>query len=70
MRVKHFIKTLVMQHKIEELINDKKMLYDRIHDRISLELQQQKENGKVFISDDEIDKLIDGVLKDEIYNKK
>lgn len=59
-----------MKHKIEELINDKKMLYDRIHDRISLELQQQKENGKVFISDDEIDKLIDGVLKDEIYNKK
>ncbi len=64
------VKITDMKHKIEELINDKKMLYDRIHDRISLELQQQKENGKVFISDDEIDKLIDGVLKDEIYNKK
>ena len=59
-----------MEHKIEELINDKKMLYDRIHDRISVELQRQKENGKEFISDEEIDKLIDGILKDEIYNKK
>ena len=59
-----------MEHKIKELINDKKMLYDRIHDRISAELQRQKENGKEFISDEQIDKLIDGILKDEIYNKK
>ena len=59
-----------MKHKIEELINDKKKLSDRIHDRISVELQRQKENGKEFISDEEIDELIDGILKDEIYNKK
>jgi hypothetical protein len=64
------VKITNMEHKIEELINDKKMLYDRIHDRISVELQRQKENGKEFISDEEIDKLIDGILKDEIYNKK
>jgi hypothetical protein len=64
------VKITNMEHKIKELINDKKMLYDRIHDRISAELQRQKENGKEFISDEQIDKLIDGILKDEIYNKK
>jgi hypothetical protein len=64
------VKIMNMKHKIEELINDKKKLSDRIHDRISVELQRQKENGKEFISDEEIDELIDGILKDEIYNKK
>jgi hypothetical protein len=64
------VKITDMKHKIEELINDKKKLSDRIHDRISVELQRQKDNGKEFISDDEIDELIDEILKDEIYNKK
>ncbi len=43
-------------------------LSDRIHDRINVELQ--KENGKKFVSNEEVDGLIDGILKDELYNKK
>jgi hypothetical protein len=42
------VKITNMEHKIEELINDKKMLHDRIHDRISVELQRQKENGHLL----------------------
>jgi len=70
LNVRNNLKIKDMEHRIEELINNNKKLVDRIHDRISVELQKQKDNGKKFISDDEIDKLIDEALKDECYNKK
>lgn len=52
------------ENKRQEKLSDK--LHDRIHNRISAELQRQKDNGMEFISDEEIDKLIDEILKNEI----
>lgn len=55
-----------MEHKIEKVINDKEMLYERIHKIIGVELQRQKENGKKFITDEEVDALIYKVMNEEI----
>ncbi len=55
---------------IHQSVNNSKTLRERIEDRISVELRRQKESGKKFISDDEIDELIDQILKEEIHSKK
>jgi hypothetical protein len=57
-----------MERNIEKLIADKKTLGERVHERISVELQRQKDGGKKFISDEEIDNLIDEIITDEIKN--
>lgn len=37
----------------------------RIENRLKVELQKQKDAGKQFLSDQEIDDLIDNILKEE-----
>lgn len=37
----------------------------RIENRLKVELQKQKDAGKKFLSDQEIDRLIDSILKEE-----
>lgn len=41
-------------------------LMSRIHKKVSLKLQEQKKAGKEFISDQEIDDLIQGILDEEL----
>ena len=55
-----------MENKIEDLINDKELLHIRIQKRMEVELQRQKDAGKKFISDEEIDSLIDNIMKEEL----
>jgi len=64
------VEVAICDRRRGELVNDKEKISDRIHDRICVELQRQKENGKEFISDEKIDELVDKILKDEIHNKK
>ena len=45
--------------------SDTYLLY-RINEKIKIELEMQKSNGKSFISDDEIDHLIQGLLEKEL----
>ena len=43
-------------------------LHIRIHKRIAIELERQKAEGKVFLTNKEIDDLIDRVMHNEIDN--
>lgn len=47
--------------------NETYLLY-KINEKIKLELQKQKDEGKEFISDDEIDILINNILNQELNN--
>jgi len=49
---------------------DKLMLHERISLGLDRELQRQKDNGKKFISDEEIDAIIDQVIKEELEEPK
>lgn len=51
---------------INDLLNDKELLHLRVEKRMIEELNRQKKSGKKFISDDDIDKLIDSVIKEEL----
>src|SRR5690606_3416708 len=49
--------------EIDELLkNNSKTLHDRICEIIFKELERQKANGKRFISDEDIDKLIEDAI--------
>ena len=48
--------------------SDNYVLY-RINKKVSEELKKQKEAGKEFLSDQEIDEVIDKVLKERSYEK-
>lgn len=48
---------------------DNEKLNERIFKRISVELDNQKKSGKTFVSDEEVDNLIDEILKEEINTK-
>lgn len=52
--------------KVNKLDTNDTYLQSRIAKKIEEELKKQKENGKVFISDNEIDKLINDILKEEL----
>jgi len=53
-------------NKINQVINDKESLHNRIDKRLTLKLKQQKTEGKKFITDDKIDKLIDQCIEEEL----
>lgn len=44
-------------------------IQSRVEKRVMAELQRQKENGKVFLSDSDIDTLVDTILKEELLKK-
>ena len=51
---------------INKLIKDKSKLSERISAGLDRELKRQKKAGKEFISDEELDTLIDGIIKEEL----
>ncbi|MFW6247371.1 MAG: hypothetical protein ACOC22_04350 [bacterium] len=53
-------------NNINKLIKDKKTLTDKVEEGLVRELQRQKKAGKKFISDEEVDKLVDEVIKEEL----
>ena len=53
-------------NEINKLIKDKPKLTERISAGLDRELKRQKKAGKKFISDEEVDTLIDGVIKEEL----
>ena len=64
-------------NEINKLIKDKTKLTERISAGLDRELKRQKKAGKKFISDEEVDSLIDHIIKDELgdawkesYSKK
>lgn len=68
------ITSLEKSHIIDVLNWSLKILYpnkeagktlDRINNRVLVEFQRQKDAGKQFLSDQEIDDLIDNILNDE-----
>lgn len=56
----------VDMNEIDKLIKDKPRLTERISAGLDRELKRQKKSGKKFISDEEIDTLIDGIIKEEL----
>ena len=53
-------------NEINKLIKDKTKLRDRISAGLDRELKRQKKAGKQFISDEEVDDLIDKIIKEEL----
>ena len=51
---------------IDKVMEDKKSLNERISAGLDRELGRQKKSGKKFISDEEIDELIDLIIKEEL----
>jgi hypothetical protein len=51
---------------INDLLENKELLHERIYRRMKIELDRQKKAGKEFISDSDIDDLIDKVMKEEM----
>ena len=52
-------------NNIDEVINEKELLWKRIDKRLHLKLKQQKAEGKKFITDEQIDSLIDQIIEEE-----
>ena len=53
-------------NNINKLMINKKTLNDKVEAGLIRELQRQKKAGKKFISDEDIDKLVDEVIKEEL----
>lgn len=53
-------------NEINKVINDKPYLDERVSMGLNRELKRQKEAGKKFLSDEEIDSLIDKIIKEEL----
>lgn len=53
-------------NEINKLIKDKSKLIERISAGLDRELKRQKKAGKKFISDEEIDTLVDKLIKEEL----
>jgi len=56
-------------NKMNKLINDKTTLTERISAGLDRELKRQKDAGKKFISDEEVDTLVDKIIKEELGDK-
>jgi hypothetical protein len=56
----------MQQHKIKDLLKNKTELHQRVEDGLYRELQRQKSAGKKLISDQEIDDIVDRVIKEEL----
>lgn len=55
-------------NEISVLIKDKPKLSERISAGLDRELKRQKKAGKKFLSDKEIETLIDNIIKEELGN--
>ena len=55
-----------MEYNIDKLRENKTNLIEILDKGINRELLRQKEAGKIFLSDEEINNLIDKVLKGEL----
>lgn len=55
--------------KSESVDTSETYLQSRIAKKIEEELQKQKDKGKVFISDKDVDDLIEEILKEELKKK-
>lgn len=55
-----------MKHKLDHIIQDKDLLHIRIQKILESELQKQKKSGKKFISDKQLDALIERIMKEEL----
>lgn len=53
-------------NSIDNLLKDKKGLTQKVNQGLERELQRQKQAGKKFISDKEIDDIVDRVIKEEL----
>lgn len=53
-------------NKINNLIKDKAKLSERVTAGLDRELKRQKKAGKKFLSDEEIDILVDNIIKEEL----
>lgn len=53
-------------NEINKLMKDKPKLMELISAGLDRELKRQKKCGKKFLSDEEIDTLIDEVIKEEL----
>jgi len=53
-------------NNINKLIKDKLGLTERVNVGLERELKRQKKAGKKFISDEEIDVMIDKIIKEEL----
>lgn len=53
-------------NEINKLIQNKPKLHEMIMLGLDRELKRQKKAGKKFLSDEEIDSLIDNIIKEEM----
>jgi hypothetical protein len=53
-------------NNINNLIKDKKKLTERVMAGLDRELKRQKAAGKKFLSNEEVDNLIDSIFKEEL----
>jgi DNA primase large subunit len=58
-----------MKRTIKQAL-DPKYLHDRIALAMTKELERQKAAGKKFITDEEIDELIDRIMQEELGKNK
>lgn len=53
-------------NNIDKLIKDKPKLAEIVQEGLTRELRRQKEAGKEFLSDKEVDDLVDKIIKEEL----
>jgi len=53
-------------NEINKLIKDKPRLSELVSAGLDRELKRQKKAGKKFLSDEEIDSIVDKVIKEEL----
>ena len=59
-----------MAHKIESLLQDKPALHLLVEQGFIRALERQKASGKEFITDEDIDSLIDQIIQEELNKKE
>lgn len=62
------IKHTDTDYKIVKLLENEELIRNMIASRMSIELKRQKDAGKEFISDEEIDNLVDRIIREEKEN--
>lgn len=58
-----------MKRTIKQAL-DPKYIHDRVQIAVKKELERQKAAGKKFITDDEVDELVNRILQEELNKKK
>lgn len=59
-----------VSEKAENVDTSESYIQSKIRERVNEELRRQKQEGKEFLTDAEIDSLIDQIIKEEIEKKK